>query len=311
MFLFHWNAADDSDIQPPPFDVSRTWAVIIGINYTGDTHLISAANDARFFCHHLEQRGVRNDHICLLVDDEKRDQLPTRDGILNALHDLRDNDDIHPGDAIIIWYSGRGASYHSNRFWKGARGRIEALVPMDHREQPDISDRELNLFIADLAHSKGNNITLIFDCCFAAGTFRSDLAAHTTYRLAAHTTYRMRLQQNVDNNDLRRMLEAAESYTRKNWQAGRALCHPSDWNADQSSHVTIYACAGNEGAYEDDTGGILANAFFRMLVDEDLTSLSYRQLVSLIGSLRTQQNPEVTGHSIDCLAFRIPQNAKL
>jgi Caspase domain len=268
--------------------------------------LTSAAKDARFFCAILKAYGVERDHIHLLVDDDngKVDQLPTREGILNTLHDLRENDNIRHDDTIIIWYSGRGASYHSNWYWPGTRSRVEALVPMDHPTEPDISDRELNLFLTDLASAKGNNITLVFDCCFACGGFRTGIGANATPCVAQR---RVRIKENVDNNDLERMLEAAESNKRKSWEPGRALCHPSDWRADEESHVAIYASSENERACEDDMGGMLANALFRILVDEDLTSVSYRQLVKLIGSLGAQ-NPTVAGSNIDYSVFRIPQH---
>ena len=73
----------------------------------------------------------------------------------------------------IILYSGHGVAYYARSHWPGAKGRIEALMPVDRGGKanvPDISDQELKLFLTDLAHSKGN-ITVILNCSFGAGTF--------------------------------------------------------------------------------------------------------------------------------------------
>lgn len=113
------------------------------------------------------------------------------------------------------------------------------------------------------------------------------------------------LFRQVDRKSLRKMLEAAEDYSRKGWQKGQALRPPDKWNADQSSHVAIYACGENERAYEDRTGGVLANELFRILANEDLTSVSYQELVGLIGSVGAQQNPGVHGLNTHKLVFRI------
>jgi hypothetical protein len=294
--------------QDAPFDPSRTWAVIIGINAYVESPLNHAGHDALCFKDYLLACGVSRDHICLLMDDVDEDGAlrPTRNGILDALHDLRDNSKIKHGDTIIVSYSGHGVAYYARSHWPGARGRIEALAPVDRGGEanvPDISDRELNLFLTDLARSKGNNITVILDCCFGSGTFRTSTQVNS----------RLRCTKPLGSGGLGRMLKAAESYGRKCWRPGLALSHPDIWKAGLSSHVTIRACHNVEGAYEDDVGGAFTSKFLQVLRDYPLTLVSYQQLVGIEGLMGATggagrwQVPLVTGDNADCLVFRIPQ----
>jgi len=298
-----------------PFDASRTWAVIIGVDKYEDSPLNNAVHDSLCFKDYLALRKVDPNHISLLLNDggEYGAQPATRQGILEALHNLRDNEEINDGDTIIIMYAGHGVAYSKRDYWPGTRGRIEALAPVNRGGQsgvPDISDRELNLFLADLARSKGNNITVILDCCYAAGAtrqFRDEVSGMT-----AHAVRRIRRTEQLGEDGLKRMLEAAESYGRKRWQPGLALSHPNDWRINSSSHVVIASCKDTEQAYEDATGGVFTSAFLRVLWNDSLTAMTYEQLVEVgghlghIGAVGYQQSPVVAGRNVDCLIFRIP-----
>jgi len=81
--------------------------------------LLGATGDAVSFWKVLTNWwDVPLDHIGLLLDygyDETEDQAQsfaaTRDGIVNALYELRNNDNIQFGDMIVIYYAGNGSSY--------------------------------------------------------------------------------------------------------------------------------------------------------------------------------------------------------
>jgi hypothetical protein len=75
---------------------------LVSINACIKSCLNHAGHDALCFKDYLIACGVSCDHICLLVDDgdEGGALHPTRKGILDALHDLRDNSKIKHGDMV-------------------------------------------------------------------------------------------------------------------------------------------------------------------------------------------------------------------
>ncbi|PBK72063.1 hypothetical protein ARMSODRAFT_853472, partial [Armillaria solidipes] len=75
--------------------------------------------------------------------------------------------EIDPGDNILIYFAGRGASYNcANHFLKPKCDTnicpVEALCSLDRntldargRYVPDISDRELNALFTEISQVKG------------------------------------------------------------------------------------------------------------------------------------------------------------
>ncbi|KAF9068238.1 peptidase C14, caspase domain-containing protein, partial [Rhodocollybia butyracea] len=167
----------------------RFHVVIVGINKYDDLStpsLKGSANDALLFHDYcMQDLSVPVDQIKLLLSPTGDNLLstlqdipfpctvPTRENILNALYDLHDNPNIKSDDSIIIFYAGHGQSYRAadadyectpcNTGW------IEAISPVDRNTQknselvPDISDREINVVLGEIA-KKCPNITLILDC---------------------------------------------------------------------------------------------------------------------------------------------------
>ena len=110
----------------------------------------------------LEHLGVPKDRVRILHN-------ASREVILDALYDLRDNVHIHFGDNILVHFSGHGSSYDADSLFDSAVGSansIEAICPSDRSadyEIPDISDRELNLVLSEVRDAEGGNITFIAD----------------------------------------------------------------------------------------------------------------------------------------------------
>jgi hypothetical protein len=98
----------------------------------------------------------------------------TRDGILCALRELVAG--TRAGDVVAIYYSG-----HGGRCRLAAEGTSQPpawnyLVPMDHHRETafrGIAEFELGGFLHELAE-RTLDVTVILDCCHAAGTFRGD-----------------------------------------------------------------------------------------------------------------------------------------
>lgn len=178
----------------------RFWAVIIGIDAYPDQPLQGARKDVDAFEAYLRlMLHVPPDHIYKLVD-----HAATRNRIMDTIYGfLRNNDQIQRGDAIIVYFSGHGTSYaisdlnlgwagppshgslsrppSQSHLWEG-RSYIQALAPVDRgSDVPDISGRELNVCLADIRDVKGNNITVILDCCYSGGGTRSPQSIQGIY----------------------------------------------------------------------------------------------------------------------------------
>ncbi|KZT06962.1 uncharacterized protein LAESUDRAFT_625990, partial [Laetiporus sulphureus 93-53] len=132
------------------------FAVVVSINsYAKDLLLKGAEKDVLafkdFLLHDLQTPA---DHIKLL-----RDYMAMRQCIMDTLHmHFCNNSDICPGDAIIFYFMGHGSS-HDLR----GKGAVKCIISIDNAP---ICEHELHIFLKDLSHMKGKNITLIFDCCF-------------------------------------------------------------------------------------------------------------------------------------------------
>jgi len=286
------NEASSQDTHQRP----NMWAVLIGINkYEKISPLHGAVRDVEMMKEYLtSDLSVPENHIRTLTD-----AAATRTAILSVLYDLRDDEKIQRDDAILIHYSGHGASYDELK----TVGSIEAICPVDRGVEDahqgtilDISDREINLFLTELSRSKGDNVTLILDCCFSAGVTRGSNAS-------TNNLVRSRGALPLANS-LQRMLLATENNRRKHL-TGISLLSP-DWRPDVSSCVVLAACQDFERAWEcnDGTGGDFTIALLRALRSHPLHTTTFVDLIERIGSLR-RQRPCAVGNRIRDSVFRL------
>ncbi|PBK68060.1 hypothetical protein ARMSODRAFT_1020089 [Armillaria solidipes] len=294
-----------------PRDVSRIWALIIGINkYHVDLKPLNGCiNDGYLMNEYItKDLGVPQDHVRCLFDEHA-----TRAGILSALEDLYTNTRIHRGDIIIIYFAGHGASYlcsghHENEFGEKVKpqqsaGRwcpcpVEAICPVDRGDYnphfpsgkvPDIDDREINTHLSRLSRAKGYRITVILDCCHSGGATRedSDTVARSLPPLSRAVYDDMRSYSFGSGSDFSDWIPSVPE---------------EEWRPDMSCHVVIAACRGHQttGERESEETGISHGIFTRVLV-ETLRYLSSVQLtyVLLLDALPVQlfrwQTPVVAG----------------
>ncbi|QRW19849.1 ICE-like protease (caspase) p20 domain protein [Rhizoctonia solani] len=157
--------------------VPNLHALLIGIDtYTTVTPLSGAVNDAHqvelFLRFGLE---VPQKQINVLKNEQA-----TRSGILGAIKALRRNPAIKLFDPILIYYAGHGCEVKSPLVEPGnPEGKTECLVPRDvckgetgRKEIPLIPDYTIAALLDELAAEKGNNITVILDCCHSASSTR-------------------------------------------------------------------------------------------------------------------------------------------
>ncbi|KAF9056811.1 hypothetical protein BDP27DRAFT_1166245, partial [Rhodocollybia butyracea] len=86
-----------------------------------------------------------------------------------------DNHTIKSDDSIVFFYAGHGQSYSPGTWTSHSSGSIEAISPVDRnirrsnldgRDETvlDISDREINVILGEIAKKRCDNITVILDC---------------------------------------------------------------------------------------------------------------------------------------------------
>ncbi|KAH7916567.1 caspase domain-containing protein, partial [Hygrophoropsis aurantiaca] len=160
---------------------TRIFALIIGIDdYKSGRiwNLESCADDARRMSQWLTQDlHVPKDQISMLLNkDATKRQIED-----TFMAHLVNNPDIVQGDAIVVYFAGHGSSIRPPRDWcEGTASDVQVLCPYDHDSKgPEgrvagISDRSLTAMLEELARTKGDNITLILDCCFSSSQLSSN-----------------------------------------------------------------------------------------------------------------------------------------
>ncbi|PBK72049.1 hypothetical protein ARMSODRAFT_1016046 [Armillaria solidipes] len=152
-------------------DASRFWAVLIGIDAYEHRHLRGCVSDALLMKSFLvDDLGVSEERIrCLLGSEDPTlgdPLIPSRDNIIRVLYSLIDNQEIDPGDNILVYFTGHGASYNSAKHSQKPKCDtnscpVEALCPLDRdtldaegRYVPDISDRELDALHGNISRQR-------------------------------------------------------------------------------------------------------------------------------------------------------------
>jgi len=169
------------------------WALLVGIDrYRSPTirPLKGCVNDVRQMRQFLvNQMAVPEDHIRVLENAEA-----TRINVIDTFHRfLIDNPAILPGAQILVHYSGHGSQMPS-RSLSEADGLDETIVVHDARTQTDgqyifdIPDKTLAALLERLSAAKGDNITVILDCCHSGSGTRAgsedEQDSHSVRKLA-------------------------------------------------------------------------------------------------------------------------------
>ncbi|KAK0502092.1 caspase domain-containing protein [Armillaria luteobubalina] len=247
-------SAPPSDPQPPrSIDPSRFWAVVIGIDDYSDRPLRGCVSDAKDIAEYLlGGLGIAKDHIQLLLSGSDAFIEPTRENIVDSLLNLSTDPRIEVGDNIIIYFSGHGSAYECAKYLPyddgtlATLGAIEVLCPVNrghhtlNGDVPDISDREINTILSEIARNKGDHITFILDCCHGASLTR---VPGGDSRLAVR--YISPLEGSSSIAD---MFQAADK--RLGYLPGYQSIAEVTWRPNMDSHVVLAACRDFEEAKE-------------------------------------------------------------
>ena len=227
----------------------------------------------------LDSIGVPDDRIRLLHD-------ASREAIIGALYDVRDDTNIQIGDNILVHFSGHGSIYDAESFFgagvsSAGSESIGAICPSDRSgEIPDISYRELNHILSEVQEAKGGNITFIADCCYSGAV----AGANFIFNELSMVIIRLSMLGAAERHPRRKSSTLASS---ENWKEG-----------NESSFVQLAACQDVQGAKEVTQNGRKYGAFTWALV-KALESASpgstYADIIRKIGPLKGDQVPTVVG----------------
>ncbi|KAK0226661.1 caspase domain-containing protein [Armillaria fumosa] len=317
---------EETKPAPHSIDGHKVWAVIIGIDDYKMSPLRACVSDAEMVVKYLsDDLRVPGNHIQLLLSADikgctvSENKPPTRANIVNAILGLSTNPGIQRGDNIIIYFAGHGTTYKCDDYY-GDRdgtaamlGNIEALCPMDRGPQhstvtktadtnddessvtsdphavPDISDREINTILTEIARNKGNHITFIVDCCHSAGITRGLMTQEGVRSITPLPSSSIADMFSAADENLK-VLDKYQSISK------------ADWRADMDSHVVLAACKEFELAKEVEGDSLVNGVFTRALIfafksaDLNDKSMTYHKLIKDLPFAKdSTQHPVIAG----------------
>ncbi|PVF94195.1 hypothetical protein CPB86DRAFT_713713, partial [Serendipita vermifera] len=195
----------------------------------------------------------------------------TRNAIINELRELKSNRSIKPNDTILIYYAGQGDTAVVPEEWDQSSEESQLLVPYDGDTEVNneriysIPDRTICALLEDVAQHKGDNITLILDCCHIASLTRG--IKFWDVRIRGKRSG-VKLPPTLDKDI---------------WSSTRRRTIPSGFsNTGLSSHVVLTACGTNEVAEENAGGGVFTQALLKKLRELRSSELTYSELIQHI-----------------------------
>ncbi|KZV68253.1 hypothetical protein PENSPDRAFT_687430 [Peniophora sp. CONT] len=270
------------------------------------SNLYGAVADANEVVTYLtEELGASKSRIVLLRNAEAN-----RARILSELHNLRTNHDIRTGDPIVIYYAGHGTAADAPSDWQNGTRKVQFIVPYDAYTLLDpadstsmidpIPDRTLGALLFKLAqkngmNSKGDNITVIFDCCHSGSGTRS-----LSPSSASEPTRRDRGFEQPEGWTMSPMLD------RDIWKdvpvQRSALFEGGDSAGGLKSHVLLAACGPLEKAQEQYRRGAFTSALLTTLCRTGTETITYQQLLKEL-PIVPGQTPQFEGENTGRILF--------
>ncbi|KAH7337507.1 caspase domain-containing protein [Rhizoctonia solani] len=286
---------------------STLYALIIGINtYPNITHLKGATNDADEMSNFLtSDLQVPSDHIINL-----RNESASRVNIIKGFRDLRDDPRIKRGDPILIYYAGHGGSYKPSRHLKQTYGpsKIQVIFPHDYKVQPPeatepincIPDKTVAALLHDISAEKGDNLTVIFDCCHSASATRTSFEDNARQSRSADVS--MDIPDTIDKDILSSRPTPSPSSDPNDVRRIE-----SPFSANQISHIHFAACGDEEKAWEEKDRGAFTVALLKNIQAHGVDKITYHNLMISLPNL-PRQSPHCYGIHTSRVLFnsRVP-----
>ncbi|KAI0315079.1 caspase domain-containing protein [Amylostereum chailletii] len=221
-----------------------------------------------------------------------RDEQATRGEIKAHIRGLAENSLIQHGDPILIFYAGHGGEAKCPARWE-AGDKIQMLLPHDF--VPDTSEEEdsqgildisLSVLLSKLAGAKGDNITVILDCCHSGSATRDHEKDHITgpvplvrgVCLPADYAILPTVDEDIFSETTPRAWAIAKGYR----------------YAGMASHVLLAACKANQKAHETGKRGQFTLALMDLLRKNRVEELTYEDAIKRLPDLPLQ-NPQCEG----------------
>ncbi|KAF5384355.1 hypothetical protein D9615_003158 [Tricholomella constricta] len=283
----------------------KIFALVIGINSYSSPEfgdLTAAVGDADRFEDFLRDKlDVSESNIMNL-----RDEQATRAAIIEAFIALRDDPRIVKDNAaIIIYFAGHGACVSKPKEWADwvtASGEIEVMCPSDmdaqasSEEEPvlGIPDRTISVLLNHISELKGNNITLILDCCSSGGLNRQGAAfgptseGYVPRQVFNAPSIPSNCDEKIPSKDSARGISVAVGFSGKH----------------HASHVLLAACGREQVAYEDPrtNSGIFTTSLLRTLSALKVDDLTYTALMHRM-AMPKWQTPHCEGQYVNRRLF--------
>ncbi|KAG8708057.1 hypothetical protein FRC08_000135 [Ceratobasidium sp. 394] len=281
------------DAGKPPL-----YALIIGINeYTDDKvpNLKGAVHDAQSFRDYLIQDlFVPQTQIKTLFGTQA-----TRANIINEFRALATNTQINKQDPIVVFYAGHGAQLEKPAGWEAGGTSIQALVPQDVKRKDasgaivhPIPDRTIATLLNEIGDAKGDNITVIFDCCHSASGTR-DIVAPGRFARYIDPKDLLPLPVDIDLDILPKPSEKPKRH---------AVVAQGFVYQELRNHVLLAACGSEELAYETDGMGDFTAALLMTLKQYGADKTTYKGCIQRLPILQ-KQNPQCEGFHKERIFF--------
>lgn len=278
------------------------FSLIIGINkYASDEFqdLKAAVGDANSFERFLVERlNVPKSHIISL-----RDEQATRAKIIDGFAALRDIAAGQPRDVpLIIYYAGHGARVEKPlewEDWSASEDQIEMICPHDigvpatdkdgvEGVIQGIPDRTISVLLNHLSDIRGDNITLILDCCSSAGINRGE-ADYVARQILNPPPLSANCDKGIWSRETgSRGVGVAEGFSGK----------------FRASHVFLAACGRDQSAWEDPKSGhgLFTQSLLKLLEKRDVENLTYTSLMHNL-KMPIWQTPHCEGQHVNRRLF--------
>ncbi|KIK62678.1 hypothetical protein GYMLUDRAFT_72462 [Collybiopsis luxurians FD-317 M1] len=281
-------------------------ALIIGIDdYQYVTHLSGAVNDAKAVKKFVEEKLGAQGRVEMLLNDQAK-RIDIIRSLKSLAHPVAEEDKGRP---ILIFYAGHGGENAPPKGWEagGPTQKVQNIIAWDTKVEVDgpnsekitfednnypIPDRTLGALIDQIAEARGNNITVIFDCCHSGSGTRH--ARSGNVRMVNVT---IQIPHTLDQDiwaPHSRGGEVPDFFRRQGMR----------------SHVLLAACNQEQVAMErkldNKHRGVFTSALLTALEAElpHLSNVTYRELIKKIQRLDDQQDPQCEGFNQDRVIFR-------
>ncbi|KZV77213.1 hypothetical protein PENSPDRAFT_679412 [Peniophora sp. CONT] len=278
--------------------LARLYALLIGVDkYASESirDLVGAVADAEKVQAFLRAQTppISGERLELLTNEQA-----TASKIIHRIRRLRTNESIRRGDPILIYYAGHGSMIPKPDGWPSAESHMQCLSPHDARVsgrtvEGVVLDVTFGALLQALAKEKGNNITVILDCCHSGSGTRED--------------DRVPRGLEFKTEDGETDLTVDVSYQKDIWDsddAARGLfLLPQFANSGLQSHIVLSACGPTQSAFENSRTheGHFTSAFLRTIEESGMgTTMTYSELMDRLETKPLPwQTPQCEGRDKD------------